>query len=250
MQPTVTADLAARPADAEHPLLSYRDETTGERVDLTAHQVGSWAARSAALLRDGCGLGPGSRVAVLLPPHWRTAAVLLGAWASGLAVSFRPRATAGLPVIEPGGDRPFDAVFVTPERQDDWLEDVPEAPHRYLVGTGPGPLADVPLGWFDWSAEVLRYPDATPDHTAIRPSDPASADGTTYGQWGAIAQGIAEMLDLRAGDRLLVDAAEHEQPLKWLLAPLSAGASVVISANLDPARRDAVVAAEQITRVL
>ncbi|MEV7984585.1 TIGR03089 family protein [Micromonospora sp. NPDC085948] len=250
MQPTVTAELAAQPADAEQPLLSYRDEATGERVDLTAQQVGVWAARSASLLRDGCGLGPGSRVAVLLPPHWRTAAVLLGAWASGLAVSFRPRATAGLPVLEPGGDRPFDAVLVTPQRQDDWLEDVPDAPHRYLVGTGPGRLADVPLGWLDWSAEVLRHGEATPEHTAIRPSDPATADGTTYGQWGAIAQEYAKMLGLRAGDRLLVDAAEHEEPLKWLLAPLSAGASVVISANLYPARRDAVAAAERATRIL
>ncbi|GGO04769.1 TIGR03089 family protein [Micromonospora parathelypteridis] len=250
MQPTVTADLVAESADAERPLVSYRDEATGERVDLTAQQVGSWAARSASMLRDGCGLGPGSRVAVLLPAHWRTAAVLLGAWASGLAVSVRPRATAGLPVLEPGGDRPFDAVFVTPERQDDWLEDVPDATHRYLVGIGPGRLADVPLGWLDWSAEVLRYGEATPDHSAIHPSDPASADGTTYGQWGALAQEVAAMLDLRAGDRLLVDAAEHEQPLKWLLAPLSAGASVVISANLDPAQRDTIVAAEQITRVL
>ena len=176
--------------------------------------------------------------------------MLLGAWASGLAVSFRPRATAGLPVLEPGGDRPFDAVFVTPERQDDWLEDVPDAPHRYLVGTETGRLTDVPLGWLDWSAEVLRHSDVTPDHTAIRPSDPASADGTTYGQWGALAREVAGMMDLRAGDRLLVDAAETEQPLKWLLAPLSAGASVVISANLDPARRDAVVAAERVTRVL
>ncbi|MEK8108466.1 TIGR03089 family protein [Micromonospora sp. M12] len=250
MQPTVTADQAARPVEAERPLLSYRDEATGERVDLTAHQLGAWAARSAGLLRDGCGLGPGSRVAVLLPAHWRTAAVLLGAWASGLAVSFRPRATAGLAVLEPGGDRPFDAVFVTPERQDDWLEDVPEAAHRYLVGIGPGRLDDVPLGWLDWSAEVLRHGEAAPDHTAIRPSDPATADGTTYGQWGALAQEFATMLDLRASDRLLVDAAETEQPLKWLLAPLSVGASVVISANLDRARRDAVVTAEQVTRVL
>ncbi|MBM0232241.1 AMP-dependent synthetase [Micromonospora sp. STR1_7] len=250
MQPHATAEESVPPTATESPLLSYRDEVTGERVDLTTQQVGAWSARSASLLRDGCGLGPGSRVAVLLPPHWRTAAVLLGAWASGLAVSFRPRATAGLPVLEPGCDRPFDAVLVTPERQDDWLEDVPDAPHRYLVGTGPGQLADVPLGWLDWSAEVLRHGEVTPDHTAIHPSDPATADGTTYGQWGALAQEFAAMLDLRAGDRLLVDAAEHEQPLKWLLAPLSVGASVVISANLDPARRDAVVAAERVTRVL
>ncbi|MEW2384448.1 hypothetical protein AB0873_20480 [Micromonospora sp. NPDC047707] len=60
-------------------LLTWLDGATGERVDLTAPELGRWAARSAGLLRDGCGLAPGSRVAVLLPPHWRTAAMLLGA---------------------------------------------------------------------------------------------------------------------------------------------------------------------------
>ncbi|MGC1215665.1 MAG: TIGR03089 family protein [Micromonospora sp.] len=246
----VTYAIGAAAAEVESPLLTYYDDATAERTDLTAHQLGDWAARSAGLLRDGCGLGPGSRVAVLLPPHWRTAAVLLGAWAVGMAVSFRPRATAGLPVLEPGGDRPYDAVFVTPERLDDWLEDVPDGVHRYLVGTGSGPLADVPVGWLDWSTEVLRHTDNTPAYTAIRPSDPATPDGTSYGEWGRLARTVAEQLDLRAGDRLLVDAAEHEQPLKWLLAPLAAGASVVICRNLDPARRDARIAAEQVTRVL
>lgn len=233
----------------ELPILTYCDDASGERVDLTAIQLGGWAARSAGLLRDGCGLAPGSRVAVLLPPHWRTAAVLLGAWATGLAVSFRPRATAGLPVLEPGGDRPYDAVFVTPERLDDWLEDVPEGRHRYLVGAGPGPLAEVPLGWLDWSTEVIRYADTPPDYTAVHPSDPATPDGTSYGAWRRLADAFAERCDLRAGDRLLVDAAEHEQPLKWLLAPLAAGASVVICANLDPAQLDARIATEQVTRV-
>ncbi len=58
------------------------------------------------------------------------------------------------------------------------------------------------------------------------------------------------MLDLRAGDRLLIDAAEHEHPLKWLLAPLAAGASVVLCANLDPATVAARTAAEGVTRIL
>lgn len=232
--------------DAGPPLLTYLDGATGERTALTAHQLGDWAARCAGLLRDGCGLGPGSRVAVLLPPHWRTAAVLLGAWSVGLAVSFRPRATAGLPVLEPGGDRPYDAVFVTPERLDDWLEDVPDGTHRYLVGTGPGSLTDVPVGWLDWSAEVLRHPATPPDHRAIHPADPATPDGTSYGAWGALAHEVAAQLGLRAGDRLLVDAAEHEQPLKWLLAPLSVGASVVIHRTVDADR----LAAERATHVL
>ncbi|MFG3600267.1 TIGR03089 family protein [Micromonospora chersina] len=244
------ADHAPVAVATHEPLLSYLDDATGERTDLTAQQLGAWAARSAGLLRDGCGLRPGDRVAVLLPPHWRTAAVLIGAWSVGLSVSFRPRALAGLPVLEPGADLPYDAVFVTPERLDDWLEDVPEGTHRYLVGTGPGPLDEVPPGWLDWSIEVLRHSETAPDLGALRPSDPASPDGTSYGEWGAVAREYAKQLDLHAGDRLLVDTAEHEQPLKWLLAPLAAGASVVLCANLDPADRDARAAAEQATRVL
>ena len=237
-------------AEREQPLLTYLDQRSGHRQDLTAAELGDWAARSAGLLRDGCGLTPGSRVALLLPPHWRTAAILLGAWSVGLEVSFRPRATAGLPVLEPGGARPYDAVFVTPQRLDDWLEDVPDGLHRYLVGTGREPLADVPAGWLDWSVEVLQHTGVPPEQRAIRTTDPASPDGTSYGQWGGIAREMAERWDLRVGDRLLVDVAEHEEPVKWLLAPLSTGASVVLAADLDPARRDAVIAGEGVTRVL
>ncbi|WFE38107.1 TIGR03089 family protein [Micromonospora sp. WMMD998] len=222
---------ASVPVAADEPLLSYHDDATGERTELTTSELGAWAARSAGLLRDGCGLRPGDRVAVLLPPHWRTAAVLLGAWSVGLTVSFRPRALAGLPVLEPGADRPYDAVFVTPERLDDWLEDVPEGTHRYLVGTGAGALDAVPAGWLDWSAEVLRHPADPPDYTAVDPADPATPDGTSFGAWRRLAAEIAGQLDLHAGDRLLVDPVEHEQPLKWLLAPLSAGARIVIHAN-------------------
>ncbi len=234
----------------DQPLLTYLDAQSGERTELTAAELGDWSARVAGLLRDECGLAPGSRVAVLLPPHWRTAAVLLGAWSVGMAVSFRPRATAGLPVLEPGGDRPYDAVFVTPERLDDWLEDVPDGLHRYLVGTGPVPLADLPAGWLDWSVEVLRHAEHQADGPMLYASDPASPDGTSYAEWGLVAKAVADQLDLRVGDRLLVDTAEHDQPLKWLLAPLSAGASVVLGANLDPVARDALAAAEKVTRVL
>ncbi|WP_434742612.1 TIGR03089 family protein [Micromonospora sp. SH-82] len=242
--------VPASTAGVDRPLLTYLDGLSGERVELSAVELGRGAALTAGLLRDECLLSPGSRVAVLLPPHWRTAMILLGAWSVGMAVSFRPRATAGLPVLEPGADRPYDGVFVTPQRLDDWLEDVPDGVHRYLVGTGPEPLVDVPVGWLDWSAEVHRRTDAPPEHHLIHPADAATADGTSYGELGRVAQILAEQLDLRAGDRLLVDAAEHEQPLRWLLAPLFAGASVVLCADLDPTRRDEIVTAEQITRVL
>lgn len=239
-------------ADAERPLLTYYDDATGERADLTATELGDWAARTAALLRTGCGLGVGSRAAVLLPPHWQTAAVLMGAWSAGVSVSFRLAATAGLPALGPGVDEPYDATFVSFTRLDDWLEDVPDARHRFVLGLAPAaaPLNEAPTGYRDYLAEVRRHTDNLPAYAMVRPSDPASVDGTSYQEWGTVAREIAASLDLRAGDRVLVDAAEHEHPVKWLLAPLAAGASVVLCANLD---RDAVagrVNAEQVTRML
>ncbi|MEU4569193.1 TIGR03089 family protein [Micromonospora sp. NPDC023956] len=239
-------------AGADRPLLTYYDDVTGERTSLTAVELGGWAARTAGLLRDGCGLAAGSRAAVLLPPHWQTAAVLLGAWAAGVAVSYRGWATAGLSNAGPGADEPLDVSFVARHRVDSWLDDPPEATHRFVLDLGPAgaPPAEPPVGYRDFLTEVRRYPDSLPPYAAVRRSDPASVDGTSYRQWGDLALAIAEWSDLRRGDRVLVDAAEHDEPVKWLLAPLAAGASVVVCANLDRDRLDDRVAAEQITRVL
>lgn len=127
---------------------------------------------------------------------------------------------------------------------------MPEARHRYVLSLGAAPRGERPLGYLDWLAEVGRHTDALPASAPLTSSDAASPDGTSYREWGSVALAVAERLDLRAGDRLLVDVAEHEQPVYWLLAPLAVGASVVLCANLDPARLDARIAAEQITRVL
>jgi uncharacterized protein (TIGR03089 family) len=93
MDVTAVADVPALlaggvAADAGRPLLTYYDDATGERTELSTAALAGWAARTACLLREGCGLGVGSRAAVLLPPHWQTAAVLLldaGAVASRVA---------------------------------------------------------------------------------------------------------------------------------------------------------------------
>ena len=115
----------------EQAVLTYIDGATGERTALTGPVLGGWVARTARLLREGCGLGVGARAAVLLPPHWQTAAVLLGAWTAGVAVSFRPLATAGLSQTDRG---PFDVVFVARDRVDNWIDEVPQAPHRLVQG--------------------------------------------------------------------------------------------------------------------
>jgi uncharacterized protein (TIGR03089 family) len=244
--------LTAR-RDTSAALLTYCDDATGERTTLTPVELGQWAARTAGLLRDGCGLVAGDRAAVLLPPHWQTAAVLLGAWSVGVTVSYRSWATAGLPAVGPGEYEPYDAVFVSRQRLDSWLERVPEARHRYVLGLAPGaaPLDEAPVGYLDYVAEAHRHPGDTPAQQAVRYTDAASPDGTTYRQWGGIAAEIAASLGLAPGDRVLVDAAAgHLQPVTWLLAPLAAGASILLCANLDRDGLDRRVAAEGVTHVL
>jgi uncharacterized protein (TIGR03089 family) len=252
MSAVTDAHASGPAAEVDRPLLTYYDDATGERTVLSEATLGGWASRTAGLLREGCGLGMGGRVAVLLPPHWQTAGVLLGAWCAGLAVSFRLAATAGLPESGPGTDEPLDAVFVSSRRLDDWLKDVPAARHRFALGLAPGGAAldKVPAGYRDYIAEVGEYTDSLLGYAPIRRTDAASVDGTSFREWGSLAVALAETLDLHPGDRVLVDAAEHEHPVKWLLAPLAVGASVVLCANLDPATVPGRAAAENVTRVL
>lgn len=233
-------------------LLTYYDDATGERTALTAAALGEWVVRTANLLVRGCGLGPGARAAMLLPPHWQTAAVLLGSWSVGVSTYVEGWATAGLPRIGPGVDEPFDVAYVARDRVDNWLVDVPEARHRFVLGLAPGaaPLADVPDGYRDYLAEVGGHDADLRPYVPLRATDRASVDGTSYAEWGKLAHGLAEQLDLRPGDRVLVDAAAHEHPVKWLLAPLAAGASVVLCANLDPGAVPDRTRTERITRVL
>jgi uncharacterized protein (TIGR03089 family) len=184
---------------------------------------------------------------VLLAPHWRTAAVLLGAWAAGLEVSFRGWSTAGL---APAGD-PLDVTFVDRRRVDSWLDEVPSARHQYVLGLAPGaaPVAQVPPGYQDYVQAVRPYLGVASPETPLDLRGRATVDGTTFGEYGGLAVDIAQTRGIGPGDRVLVDAAASEEPLIWL-APLFAGASVVLCANLDRAGLDARIAAERVTRTL
>src|SRR3984885_2652344 len=73
-------------ADPVGPRITYYDDATGERIELSGVTLANWAAKTANLLRDELGAGPGSRVAVMLPAHWQTAAVLFGIWWIGAEV--------------------------------------------------------------------------------------------------------------------------------------------------------------------
>ena len=73
-------------AEPARPLVTFYDDSTGERVELSVATYANWVAKTANLLQDEFDVGPGSTVAVALPVHWQTAAVLLGVWSCGAAV--------------------------------------------------------------------------------------------------------------------------------------------------------------------
>jgi len=240
MNETIPAALAAAVRrDPTIPLLTWYDDTTGDRTELSGATVDNWVSKTANLLVDGVGLGPDDAVAVLLPPHWQTAAILLGAWAAGVAVDLGPDA------------QPVEALFTTGEG----AEAAAKWPtgDRYATGLLPlaAPLRQVPPGFIDYTIEVRGYGD----HFSAAPvgeNDRAMAGPVEESHLAVFrtATGRAAELGLNPGDRLLVDARAYPDPLDWLLAPLVAGASIVLCGNLDPAKVEARMASEKVTLAL
>lgn len=275
------AFAAAVRRDPTTPLLTFYDDTSGDRTELSGATLDNWVAKTANMLIDGAGLGEGDTVTVLLPPHWQTAAVLLGAWAAGLAVDLGdarpvpgrsdPDATrVGRP--GPGAPRAVDALFAAPDRIEaaaGW-----RAGERYATGLLPlaMPLRQVPPGYADYVVEVRAFGDrfvpvrpvtgddqaypagAATHEVATTATAPGGATGITkpgsHRDLTRAAAGRARELGLASGDRVLIDARAHPDPVEWLLAPLVAGASMVLCANLDPAALTNRTAAERVTVTL
>ena len=210
---------AAVRRDPTRPLLTWYDDASGERTELSGATLDNWVHKTANLLVDGAGLGDGDRAGVLLPPHWQTAAVLLGCWAAGVEVVTRP---GGVDVLFAAAGRVGEAR--------DW-----PAGEQYALALAPlaAPLREVPAGWQDYVVAVRAHGDVFPAYPR------GAADHTPADPFG-----------LNPGDRVLVDAARHPDPRHWLLAPLAAGASIVLCGNLDRAKLPDRLAAEQVTRDL
>jgi hypothetical protein len=85
--------------DGSRPLLTWYDDATGERVELSVATAANWAAKTANLLADEHDLGPGDSLTLDPVSHWLTAVVVLGAWTAGVAVDLRADAAeVSLPV--------------------------------------------------------------------------------------------------------------------------------------------------------
>ncbi|TQC41631.1 TIGR03089 family protein [Rhodococcus sp. WS4] len=218
--------------DPAGPRVTFYDDATGERVELSALTLANWAAKTANLLRDEFALEPGARVAVLLPAHWQTAAVLLGAWWAGAEV-----------VLEPDADA--DVALVSAQHLDD-VEDVPEVAALSLDAFGR-PVPDLPIGITDYATSVRVHGDQ------FRPTvaGPALA-GKSVDDVLAAAHASAEARGITGTDRVLSEKAwdSPDALIDGLVAVFAAGASLVQVTNPDAAAQSRRVDTEKITRQL
>jgi uncharacterized protein (TIGR03089 family) len=227
--------LRAAPA---RPLVTFYDHATGERIELSAITTANWVAKTANLLRDECDVEPGGRVAVLLPAHWQTAAVLLGAWSCGASVTSEP-AEAGWVFC----DRDRVDLALAAEPADGVLA-------LSLDPFGRG-LDGLPSGVIDYATEVRLHGDEFVPWEPV-PDSAAALAGESAGAVAGRAAARARELGLSASDRVLSTRDWHAPSdlLDGLLAVLAAGASLVQVANPDPARLQKVYESERCTRRL
>ncbi|QZT63690.1 TIGR03089 family protein [Mycolicibacterium austroafricanum] len=221
--------MAANPAG---PRITYYDDATGERIELSTATLANWAAKTGNLLRDELGATPGSRVAVLLPAHWQTAAVLFGIWWIG--------AEAVL-----SGDA--DIAMCTADRLGDADASVGSGEIAVLSLDPFGkPVPDLPVGLTDYATAVRVHGDQI---VPERQPGPA-LEGRSVDDVLAAARASAQSQGLTAADRVMSAARwdSADDVVDQLLALYAVGASLVLVANPDPAlverRRDT----EKLTR--
>src|SRR3546814_18600147 len=75
-------------SDPGRPLVTFYDDATGERVELSVATYANWVAKASSLLVEELDLERGQRILVDLPTHWLGPVFLGAAWNAGLVVAF------------------------------------------------------------------------------------------------------------------------------------------------------------------
>ncbi|HZP50959.1 TIGR03089 family protein [Actinocrinis sp.] len=222
---------------AAQPFLTYHDDTTGERVELSYATFGNWLAKTANLVQDDLLAGPGDRIVVSARPHWLTAVWLVAPLLAGA-------------VVDPWGEaKSAHTVVAGPDEQA--LAAARECPgERLALSLLPlgRPFDVVPDGFRDYSAEVRAFGDRFASFNPPRPDmDALVLDGET------VTHG--ELIERAAGwegtGRLLVDVRQDrftgDALLSWLFGPLLTGTAIVLVRGAGPERLDRIAEMERTT---
>jgi uncharacterized protein (TIGR03089 family) len=237
--PDLLTDLLREPG---RPRLTWYGPD-GERVELSGAVVGNWVAKTANLLVEELDAGPGTRVVLDLPPHWRTVLWALASWRVGACVVV-PHRTA-LPVAATG-----DHVVVTDRPE-------PGPPGSVVVAVPLAALArrfdgTLPAGAIDAGSSVMTYGDVLGWVPDLDPGGPAlQGPGVAVAHDGLLsAAGSAAPAESRA--RVLLPVADDDDGagvLLRVLGTLASDGSVVLVRpdGAGPERLERISADERVT---
>ncbi|MFB8266195.1 TIGR03089 family protein [Streptomyces sp. NPDC055955] len=222
------ADLlrSALAADPGRPLVTFYDDATGERVELSVATFANWVAKTANLLQGDLAAQPGDRLALLLPAHWQSAVWLLACASVGVVADVDGDPAAADLVVS-GPDSLERARACSGERVALAL--------RPLGGRFPQP----PEGFADYAVEVPGQGDRFAPFSPVDPEEPALVvAGAELTGAEVVEKARADAMDLGLtgpGSRLLSGLPYDT----WrglsagLYAPLATGGSVVLCRHLD-----------------
>lgn len=209
--------LTALAADGAAPRLTWYGPD-GERTELSGRVLANWVTKVANLLLEEGDAGPGTRVLVDLPVHWRSLVWVLGSWTAGAEVVLAEEGRAG--------DDAEVVVTSRPDRADADLVLAVALPALAMRWDGP----DLPAGVVDAAAELMTYGDqlgfapAPADGDVALDGEPPVLHGE-LGQWSA---GAAGQVGAAEGARVLIRPDTLRELLSRAVGLWQAGGSVVL----------------------
>ncbi|CUR59431.1 conserved hypothetical protein [metagenome] len=206
----VLTDLLRR--DPGRPLVTFYDDASGERVELSVATFANWVAKTSSLLVEELDGERGGSIRIDLPTHWLAPVFLGAAWTVGLVVT--------------QDDEP-DIVVCGPDSLTRW-QSHPAALACSLRPLGTRFVEPLPAGVRDFGVEVWSQPDAFVPWDPPGPEDLA-VEGATH------AALFAERGAREPGCRLLTTAnPASPDGLTSFTGPLLAGGSTVWVRHPDP----------------
>lgn len=208
------------------PFITFIDDRTGERIELSLTTYANWIAKASGLLTDEYGIERGQRIRIDLPPHW------LGTIFVGAALNVGLILTQG----------PADVVVIGPDN-------VAAVPGALTLACSLLPLGvrfpqGVPPGVHDVGEEIWGQPDAYAPWDPPQPDDIAT-DWNHATQEAALAAAARFPTD---GSRLLSEANPASPPgFASVCVPLMTNGSLVLVTGADADRLEAIAASERVT---
>ncbi|WP_299577280.1 TIGR03089 family protein [uncultured Williamsia sp.] len=226
---TVTDAILGSRSDPGAPLITFYDDASGERTELSATTSANWAAKVASFLRDEAGVMPGDRVAVIAPAHWQTFVVLAGIW------------WAGAEAVIGAGHGATVAFCSRDEVESSDADEVVALP----LDPFALPVADLPTGVTDFGSAIRVHADA---FSPVVPG-PTALDGRTTDEILAAAREFAATAGVDAAARVLSDRHwdAADDIVANLLATMVVGGSLVQVAHPDVSATAARAHAERVT---